>query len=221
MRILSTTEQEERKGKLLQAIVHHYIKTGKPVGSAFVAEQGWLELSSATVRNVMADLERESYLTHPHTSAGRVPTDKAYRFYVDSLLELQRLAQMEEERIRKDYEARIREIEGLMLSTSRTLSVLSHYTGFVMSPAMDRARLRHVELIPLDDRRVLAVLVSDTGQVKHRLVVFEKPFVLERLPSLKRMLNEQLQGRPLAEAREALLAHIDVCLLYTSPSPRD
>src|SRR5689334_15111791 len=131
MRSLSAFEQEDRKRKLLHAIIHEFIKTGKPVGSVFLAEQYKLDLSSATIRNVMADLEAEGFLTHPHTSAGRVPTDKAYRFYVDSLVELQRLAHLEEERIRSDYEARIREIEHLLSSTSKTLSVLSSYTGFI------------------------------------------------------------------------------------------
>src|SRR5688572_3155103 len=160
MRVLSTSEQEDRKRKLLQAVIHQYIKTGKPVGSAFIADQHRLDLSPATIRNIMAELESDGFLTHPHTSAGRVPTDKAYRFYVDSLIDLQRLAQMEEDKIRKEYEARIREIEELMLSTSKTLSVLSNFTGFVLAPGLEQSRLQHVELIPLDDRRLLAVLVS-------------------------------------------------------------
>ena len=110
MRTLSTGEQEERKRKLLQSIILQYIKTGKPVGSAYIASQRDQDLSPASIRNVMGELEREGYLTHPHTSAGRVPTDKAYRFYVDSLVDLQRLAIKEEERIRHRYEERVREI---------------------------------------------------------------------------------------------------------------
>src|SRR5689334_15966856 len=128
MRTLSSFDQEERKRKLLQAIIHQYIKTAKPVGSAFLAEQYHLDLSSATIRNVMAELEEEGFLTHPHTSAGRVPTDKAYRFYVDSLADLQRLAQLEEQRIQTEYQERIRQIEELMSTTSKTLSALSKYT---------------------------------------------------------------------------------------------
>jgi heat-inducible transcriptional repressor len=209
MRTLAVAEQEQRKHALLQAIIHQHMKTGKPVGSAFIAEEGRLDLSSATVRHVMVELEGEGYLTHPHTSAGRVPTDKAYRFYVDSLRDLQRLAQLEEERIREDYERRTREMEDLMSSTSKTLSALSHYTGFILSPAMDQALLQHVELIPLDAKRILAILVSDTGQVHHRLVVLDEGFSADSLPPLKRMLNEQLRGRPLAEARDVLLDHVE------------
>jgi heat-inducible transcriptional repressor len=209
MRVLSSAEQEDRKRRLLQAVIHQYIKTGKPVGSTFIAEQSHLDLSSATIRNVMAELEQEGYLTHPHTSAGRVPTDKAYRYYVDSLIELQRLAQMEEERIHRDYEARIREIEELMLSTSKTLSALSHYTGFVLSPSLEQAQLRHLELIPLDSRRVLVVLVSDSGVVKHRVVAFETSYPMDLIGPLSRMLNEKLRGCPFAQVRESLLDHIE------------
>ncbi len=209
MRTLSTSEQEERKRRLLQAVIHQFIKTGKPVGSAFLAGGRSLDLSPATIRNVMGELEREGYLTHPHTSAGRVPTDKAYRFYVDSLVELQRLAIKEEERIRQEHESRIREINELMLSTSKTLSVLSNYTGFVTAPGIDQSRLQHMELIPLDAHRLLAVMVSDTGVVKHRQVVFDGRYPRELLEPLERTLNERLRGQPFSRVRETLLDHIE------------
>lgn len=209
MRTLSTIEQEDRKRKLLQAIIHQYIKTAKPVGSAFIAGQKHLDLSPATIRNIMGELEREGYLTHPHTSAGRVPTDKAYRFYVDSLVELQKLAIKEEERLRRDYQSRAREIEELMLSTSKTLSAMSQYTGFVLTPAIDQERLQHVELIALEPRRVLAVLVSDTGVVKHRQVLFDRPYPREFLEELTRLLNERLRGKPFTDVRDTLLDHIE------------
>jgi heat-inducible transcriptional repressor len=209
MRTLSTIEQEERKRRLLQAVIHQYIKTGKPVGSAFLAGGRSLDLSPATIRNVMGELEREGYLTHPHTSAGRVPTDKAYRFYVDSLVELQRLAIKEEERIRQEHESRIREINELMLSTSKTLSVLSNYTGFVTAPGIDQSQLQHMELIPLDSHRLLAVMVSDTGVVKHRQVVFDGPYPRELLEPLEQTLNQRLRGQPFTRVRETLLDHIE------------
>lgn len=209
MRTLSPSDHEERKRKLLQAVIHQHIKTGKPVGSAFIASQKHLDLSPATIRNVMGELEKEGFLTHPHTSAGRVPTDKAYRFYVDSLVQLQRLALKEEERIRKSHEERIREVQELMQATSKTLSVLSHYTGFVTAPGIDQSHLQHIELIALDPRRLLAVLVSDTGVVRHRQVLFEAAYPRELLEPLARLLNERLRGQPFARARETLLDHIE------------
>jgi heat-inducible transcriptional repressor len=209
MRTLSTSEQDERKRKLLQAIIHQYIKTAKPVGSAYLAEQYRLGLSPATIRNVMAELEQEGYLTHPHTSAGRVPTDKAYRFYVDSLVDLQRMALAEEEHLRQEYEERIRQINELMLSTSRTLSVMSKYTGFVLSPKFEETHLRHLELIPLDAGRVLVVMVSDSGLVKHRVVAVGDQIPADLLPSLTKVLNEQLRGKTFSEVREQILDHIE------------
>jgi heat-inducible transcriptional repressor len=209
MRTLSESEQEDRKRKLLQAIIHEFIKTGKPVGSAHLASSYRLDLSSATLRNVMSELEEEGFLTHPHTSAGRVPTDKAYRFYVDSIMEVQRLAQMEEDRLRGDYEAKIREIEDLMLSTSKNLSVLSKYSGFVWTPGLEQAALRHIEIIPLDPRQLLAVLVSETGMVKHRTVTFDVPVPPAFVVQLRRVLNENLRGKPFSEARDALLDQVE------------
>src|SRR3954463_11455291 len=102
MRILPSDEQQARKQKMLQAVVHLYIKTGKPVGSATIVDNYRLNLSPATIRNVLADLETEGYLTHPHTSAGRIPTDRGYRFYVDSIANIQRLAAEEEQQIQEE-----------------------------------------------------------------------------------------------------------------------
>jgi heat-inducible transcriptional repressor len=209
MRTLSTDEQEDRKRRLLRVIIHQFIKTGKPVGSAFLAGEARLGLSPATLRAIMGDLEQEGYLTHPHTSAGRVPTDKAYRHHVDSLVELQHVAVREEERLRREYESRVREIEDVMSSTTRTLSALSRYTGFALSPPMDEARLRHAELIVLDKRRLLAVLVSDTGVVKHRAVVFEEPYPRDLVAPLARLLNENLRGRPFSEVGDSLVDHLE------------
>lgn len=209
MRSLSTLEQEDRKKRLLQAVIHHYVKTGKPVGSALLAEEDRLEISPATIRHCLAELEMEGYLSHPHTSAGRVPTDKAYRFYVDSLVEVQQLALAEEERIRKEYEARRREIEEFLAGTSKTLSVLSRYTGFVLAPTLEKNRLQRVELVPLEDSRWLAILVSDTGQVKHRLLDFGHPLSAEMMGEISRLLNARLRGKPFSEARDTFLHQLD------------
>src|SRR5689334_12183086 len=125
MRTLDPKTAEDRKRKLLQAVIYHYMRTGKPVGSQVIVDKYNFGLSSATVRNMLVDLEKEGFLIQPHTSAGRVPSDKGYRFYVDSLLEVQSLASAEEDRIRKEYNVRSKELEDLMVSTSRMLSNLS------------------------------------------------------------------------------------------------
>jgi len=130
MRTLHPTTLENRKRKLLQAVIYHYVKTAKPVGSQVIVDKYNLGLSSATLRNLLVDLEKEGYLLQPHTSAGRIPTDKGYRFYVDSLLEIQTLAVAEEAKIRKECVARTKEIGDLMISTSHMLSRMSHYTAW-------------------------------------------------------------------------------------------
>src|SRR3954465_4155418 len=142
MRILNPETQENRKRKLLQAVIYQYVRTAKPVGSQVIVDKYNFGLSSATVRGLLVDLEKEGFLIQPHTSAGRIPTDKGYRFYVDSLLEIQTLAASEEERIRKEYGARSKELEDMMVWTSHMLSAMSHYTGMVLSPRLDTTRLR-------------------------------------------------------------------------------
>ena len=115
MRTLDPKTSEDRKRRLLQAVIFHYMQTGKPVGSQVIVDKYNFGMSSATVRNMLMDLEKEGYLIQPHTSAGRVPSDKGYRLYVDSLLEVQSLATTEEERIRKEYAARAKELEDVMI----------------------------------------------------------------------------------------------------------
>src|SRR5438105_12370979 len=110
MRTLNPSTQENRKRRLLQAVIFHYVRTGKPVGSQVIVDKYNFGMSSATVRNMLVVLEKEGYLMQPHTSAGRIPTDKGYRFYVDSLLEVQSLATAEEEKIRTEYSARTKEL---------------------------------------------------------------------------------------------------------------
>src|ERR1043165_5286016 len=115
MRVLHKETSENRKRKLLQAVIYQYVRTAKPVGSQVIVDKFNFGLSSATVRNLLADLEKEGFLVQPHTSAGRIPTDKGYRQYVDSLLEIQTLAAGEEERIRKESAARPKELEDMMI----------------------------------------------------------------------------------------------------------
>src|SRR5882762_7319813 len=114
MRVLKRETSENRKRKLLQAVIYQYVRTAKPVGSQVIVDKYNFGLSSATVRSLLVDLEKEGFLVQPHTSAGRVPTDKGYRYYVDSLLDIQTLATTEEERLRKEYSARAKELEDLM-----------------------------------------------------------------------------------------------------------
>lgn len=209
MRILPSDEHQSRKEKMLQAVVHLYIRTGKPVGSSTIGDNYKLNLSPATIRNVLAELEKEGYLTHPHTSAGRIPTDRGYRFYVDSIANIQKLAQVEEQRIKEEYSRRRREIEDLMLSTTRLLSALSNCTGFVLPGKVDTEKLRRIELIPVSDVQILAVMVSDSGFVRNQMVEVTHVPDDESLREASRFLNERLSGLSFNEAQVRFLSELD------------
>src|ERR1700690_1373672 len=181
MRTLDPKTAEDRKRRLLQAVIYHFMKTGKPVGSQVIVDKYNFGMSSATVRNMLMDLEKEGFLIQPHTSAGRVPSDKGYRLYVDSLLEVQSLAAAEEDHIRKDYAARNKELADVMMSTSRMLSSMSSYTGMVLSPRLDKSLLSRLQLISLSNSQVLVIIVSQTGLIRHKVLQLSQPISSERL----------------------------------------
>jgi len=209
MRALNRDEQEERKRKVLQSVVHEFVRTGHPVGSHSVVHAGHLDLSSASVRNILADLEKEDMITHPHTSAGRIPTDKGYRSYVNSLIELQRLAVQEENRIKSEYEMRLQEIESLMSQTSKMLSSLSNYTGFVMAPKLAKNVFSHMELVPLAEKRILVGMITESGLAKHTIIHTGTEIPRETLREISRVINQNLHGHTLQEVQLNLSHHLD------------
>ncbi len=191
---MSRISLEERKQKILQIVIHYYIRTGKPVGSETIIEHNKLEVSPATVRNILAALEKEGFLTHPHTSSGRVPTDKGYRFYVDSLMQLQQLTQEEEQRIEKEYESQRGALDSVMQETSKMLSMLSHYTGFVLTPSPAVDHLKRLELVKVDRDRLLAVLVTDAGVIRHKIMDLDQDVNSTELIAINRLLNKNVYG---------------------------
>jgi heat-inducible transcriptional repressor len=206
MRHISLEALKERKTKILSAVIHHYIKTGKPVGSTVLIDEYNVLLSPAAVRNVMAELEEEGFLTHPHTSAGRVPTDKGYRSYVDNLLKLQSFAIEEEERIKKDYEQKHKEIESLLSETSRILSGLSQYAGFVMAPQTQYDEIKNIELIQISNSELLIVLLTQSGVIKHKKI--EAYLSQKEIAKLKSFLNDKLRGVSVAQANKRMVSEI-------------
>lgn len=207
MRQIDPGVVHERKKRILQAVIHQFIKTGRPVGSAILTEEFGIDLSPATIRNLMAELEDEGFLTHPHTSSGRLPTDKGYRSYVDSVREIQRLVVAEEDRVRKEYDVRIRELQDMLVHTSHILAGLSNYTGFVVTPNVTKNLLQHLELVKISDNRVLVVLVTTTGLVKHKIM--ESSVSSRGLEFLTRLLNDKLQGMTLVEAKRHITHELD------------
>lgn len=208
MRQLKPEVVEQRKRHLLQWIVHYYIKTSRPVSSGMIAEEAGLDLSSATIRSILQDLEDEGYLVQPHTSAGREPTDKGYRFFVDYLSDVQRLASGEKERIEEQYDRRIGELDTLLVETSKLLSRVSHSAGIVLSPQTKRQVLRRLELIPLGGRNVLGVMITDSGMVRHWPLQLGFVPTGRQLTVLNKFLNEHVRGIAVDRAQAQVAAKL-------------
>ena len=207
MRQISESILQERKARVLYAVIHEYIKTGKPVGSSVLEQKYKFNLSPATLRNLMAELEKDGYLTHPHTSAGRIPTDAGYKAYVNSLVELQRLAVEEEERIKQEYEKKTKEIESLLSQTSKILSGLSNYTGFITAPKAKVNEIRNIELMQVSKSQVMVILLTKTGIVKHKMINLSVDS--EELYELKKFLNNKLRGLTVEEASKRLIIEVE------------
>ena len=178
----------ERSQRILEAIIEDYIDSAEPVGSRTVTRRHHLSLSPASVRNVMADLEEMGYIVSPHTSAGRIPTEKGYRFYIDSLLRVRELTVSEQESIRQQYRLRGLNLEELLREAGKVLSSISHYTGIVTAPRLTATVFRHIEFIRLSEGRLLVVFVTQSGLVQNKLV-----FVVNRRATkgeISRALNE-------------------------------
>ncbi len=209
MRQLLPKVAEERKRRVLRWVVHNFIKTSRPLASSSIAEESGLELSSATIRNVLKELEDEGFLQQPHTSAGRIPTDRGYRFYVDYLENAQRLASNEKASIEEQYGSRLSELDRLLSQTSKLLSHISHKTGLVLSPKIEKATIRRLELIALGGPRVLAIVVTQAGQIRHWPIKLSFVPSAKRVQRLNRFLNEHACGRSIGEIQSTLAAEIE------------
>ena len=163
----------ERKQAILRAVTDDYISTAEPVGSRTIARKYDMGISPATIRNEMADLEEEGYLEQPHASAGRIPSDKGYRFYVDSLMLGRSITEGEKSRIRLEYGRRRDEIRSLVRATAKVLGEMSQYASVVVGPAVKGAQIRHIQLVPLSAGAVLVVVVTSSGLVENRVLNME------------------------------------------------
>jgi len=198
-------ELSQRSRQILEAIVEDYIATAEPVGSSAVARRHAMSLSTATVRNVMANLEEMGLLVSPHTSSGRIPTEKAYRFYVDSLIALRQVSRDEKKQIIRRCRQAGAGISSILKETSRTLSTLSNYIGIVVSPRFNSNVFRHIEFLRIGTRRVLAILVSTNGVVQNRLVETAEDIHENDLVKMGNYLNGLMQGLTILQARERIL----------------
>jgi heat-inducible transcriptional repressor len=195
----------ERDRQILQSLIDEYILTAEPVGSRRISRKYHLDLSSATIRNVMADLEEMGYLHQPHTSAGRIPTEKGFRFYVDSILEVRDLTRGEKEYIRRKYEISTMDISDIMRETSLALSKLSQNISIIMAPKFTSTVLKHLEFLKINESRILVILVSQSGIVQNKIVEVEEGICQDDLNRYSNYLNELFGGLSLEEVKEKLI----------------
>jgi heat-inducible transcriptional repressor len=196
-----TDQLDERKATVLRAVVSTYIETAQPVGSGHVARTPGVSVSSATVRNDMSALEQEGYLHQPHTSAGRVPTDKGYRFFVDRLTSAP-LASADSKQVRTFFAEAHGELEQMLADTSRLLSNLTHYAAVVVSPPVEAATLRSVQMVGLSARVALVLVVLSNGAVDKHTVEFDRDIDDAALAVATGRLATRLTGEPLGAAVE-------------------
>jgi heat-inducible transcriptional repressor len=189
---------DDRKLEVLRAIVEDYVVTQEPVGSKSLVERHNLRVSSATVRNDMAVLEEEGYLRQPHTSAGRVPTDKGYRLFVDRLSRIKPLSPAERRAIERFLVGAV-DLEDVVHRTVRLLAQLTRQVAVVQYPSLARSRVRHIELVPISTTRLSLVMITDTGRVEQRLVEMPGPTEAADVVEMRQLVNDRLCGLQLTE----------------------
>jgi heat-inducible transcriptional repressor len=189
----------DRPLEVLKAIVGDYIASKEPVGSKSLVERHSFGVSAATIRNDMAILEEEELIVAPHTSSGRVPTDKGYRMFVDQLSEVKPLSSAERAAI-EGFLSKSSDLDETLGHTARLLSQLTNQVALVQYPSLGKASVRHIELISIDSQRVLLMLITDSGRIQQHVIDISGGYEVGDLEKLRNLLNESMEGKPLAEA---------------------
>ena len=195
---------EERKKRVLQAIVELYIQTAEPVSSNAIMNLEGLEYSSATIRNEMAELEKMGYIEKPHTSAGRIPSAKGYRFYVDELLQEDKITLEEIKYISEKLETKVNEMEEITKITSSTISEITHYTTVSIGPSSEVQRIENIRFVLLSPRMMMAVILTDNGLVKETIIKFDEDISENQAQTLNYMFNNKLKGEPITKIDKPL-----------------
>lgn len=198
----------QRAASLLKQLVSSYISDGQPVGSKQLAQDAELKISSATIRNVMSDLEKKGLVTAPHTSAGRVPTEQGLRLFVDNLLEVQVIDESTISQMQSQLSGD-RDADDLMHQASQMVSELTRMAGIISVPKSEQFVLRHIEFLPLSDRRVLAILVLNEKDVQNKVLHLNREYNAEELLSAANFLNQNFQGQDIDSIRNFLISDLD------------
>ena len=198
-------ELQDRKMKILQAIIRNYLETGEPVGSRTISKYTDLKLSSATIRNEMAELEEMGLIMQPHTSAGRIPTDAGYRLYVDNMLgaERQQVDDMKNMLLQKQDR-----LENLLQQVAKLLAANTNYASMISSPVMSRNKIKFIQLSQVDEDSILAVIVLEGNLIRNRVIPVDRPLDAEQMLKLNMLLNTNLCGLPIEEITLGLIESI-------------
>ncbi len=188
---------DNRKKKVLQAIVEEYINTAEPVSSNSLTSNHGLNCSSATIRNEMADLEKSGYLDKTHTSSGRIPSEKGYRYYVDELLKEDDISLEEIKYISSKLETKVNEIEDLTKIAANTISEVTHYTTVSIGPKANSQIIEEIKFILLGTRMIMAIILTDTGMVKETIIKFDEDINQKQVETMNYMFNNKLKGQPI------------------------
>ncbi len=193
---------DKRAQILLKTLVEHYISEGQPIGSRALLQHSGLDVSPATIRNAMSDLERLGFVASPHTSAGRVPTQKGYRLFVDSLLTVQRIDDHTVSKLKSGLNSP--NPQALMNNAADMLSQLTSFAGLVLTPKRSRHVLKHLEFLHLSEKKILVILVTEDGQVQNRILLTEKAFTASELTTASNYVNAHCQGMTLEQVQASL-----------------
>ncbi len=199
---------DERKCKILQAIINDYISTAEPVGSRTLARKYDLGISPATIRNEMADLELMGYIEQPHTSSGRVPSAKGYRFYVDCLMSPQQMSEQEITLINNWYHAKVQRIEEVFQETVKILSTMTQNISLVLAPQLSHCVFRYLQFLPLDEHRAILIVVTDTGFVENKVINIPEGISFRDLQQISEGINNRLAGLSFDKIKTPILGEI-------------
>lgn len=199
----------ERQLQILRVLIDDYIVNAEPVGSRSISKRGTINYSPATIRNDLADLEEMGFLEKTHSSSGRIPSEKGYRFYVDHLLSPFIFNEEEVDHLRALFTKKFHEVENVIQHSAVILSELTNYTSIVISPESQETKLKHLQIIPISEKTGVAIIVTDTGKVENKTVSIPEGLDISEIERIINILNERLQGVPLLQLRSKIVQEID------------
>ncbi|MBA9025493.1 MULTISPECIES: heat-inducible transcriptional repressor HrcA [Bacillaceae] len=202
----------DRQLLILQAIIDDFIRNAQPIGSRSLSKKEGITFSSATIRNEMSDLEEFGFLEKTHTSSGRIPSEKGYRYYVDHLLAPERIKTDDRRIIRSIFADRIYELEKIVQKSAKILSELTNYTSIVLGPKVKDNKLKKIQIISLTKETAIAIIITDTGHVENKVISLPPSFDMNEIEKMANILNDRLVGVPLAELRDKIYKEVAVLL---------